>query len=58
MPQNIVVGEGAEQVARFVAEYSGSDVSEEPRPDPVEDGDVAASESGEQPPGETTTSGG
>ena len=32
MPQNIVVGEDAEAVARFVAEYSGSDVDEPPRP--------------------------
>lgn len=28
MPQNIVVGEEAEAVARFVAEYSGKDVEE------------------------------
>ncbi len=28
MPQNIVVGEDAEAVARFVAEYSGTDVDE------------------------------
>ncbi|HMU26536.1 MAG TPA: cytochrome c [Solirubrobacterales bacterium] len=28
MPQNIVVGEEAEQVARFVAEYAGSDAGE------------------------------
>ena len=32
MPQNIVVGEEAEQVARFIDEYSGSDVEEPPRP--------------------------
>jgi mono/diheme cytochrome c family protein len=32
MPQNIVVGEEAEAVARFVAEYSGSDAEESPRP--------------------------
>lgn len=32
MPQNIVVGDEAESVARFVAEYSGSDVEEPPRP--------------------------
>ena len=32
MPQNIVVGEEAEAVARFVAEYSGRDVEEAPTP--------------------------
>ena len=32
MPQNIVVGEEAEAVARFVAEYSGEDVEEAPTP--------------------------
>ena len=57
MPQNIVVGEEAEQVARFVAEHSGTDVSETSQPDPVEDADVAAEESGNQPPDETTTTG-
>ena len=28
MPQNIVVGEEAEKVARFVADYAGSDAGE------------------------------
>ena len=32
MPQNIVVGEEAEAVARFVAKYSGQDVEEVPTP--------------------------
>jgi mono/diheme cytochrome c family protein len=32
MPQNIVVGEEAEAVARFVAEYAGDDAEESPRP--------------------------
>ena len=32
MPQNIVVGEEAEAVADFVAEYSGDDVDRPPRP--------------------------
>jgi mono/diheme cytochrome c family protein len=32
MPQNIVVGDDAEAVARFVEEYSGSDVEDSPRP--------------------------
>jgi mono/diheme cytochrome c family protein len=32
MPQNIVVGEEAEAVARFVAEYAGEDAEESPRP--------------------------
>jgi mono/diheme cytochrome c family protein len=32
MPQNIVVGEDAEAVARFVEAYSGTDVEEPPVP--------------------------
>jgi mono/diheme cytochrome c family protein len=32
MPQNIVVGEEAEAVARFVAEYAGEEAEESPRP--------------------------
>jgi mono/diheme cytochrome c family protein len=32
MPQNILVGEDAEKVAQFLADYSGSDVEEPPRP--------------------------
>ena len=32
MPQNIVVGEEAEAVARFVAKYAGSEAEESPRP--------------------------
>jgi mono/diheme cytochrome c family protein len=32
MPQNIVVGEEAEAVARFVAKYSGTEAEEAPRP--------------------------
>ncbi len=32
MPQNIVVGEDAEAVARFVAKYAGQDAEESPRP--------------------------
>ena len=32
MPQNIVVGEEAEEVARFVAKYAGEAAEESPRP--------------------------
>jgi mono/diheme cytochrome c family protein len=32
MPQNIVVGEEAEQVAKFVAKYAGVDAEDSPRP--------------------------
>lgn len=32
MPQNILVGDEAEAVAEFVAEYSGSDVDRPPQP--------------------------
>lgn len=41
MPQNIVVGEDAEQVARFVAEYSGEDVDDPPQPSPEPAGESA-----------------
>ena len=32
MPQNIVVGEDAKKVAKFVAKYAGSEAEESPRP--------------------------
>jgi mono/diheme cytochrome c family protein len=32
MPQNIVVGDDAEAVARFVAKYAGGEAEESPRP--------------------------
>jgi len=32
MPQNIVVGKEAEEVARFVARYAGDEAEESPRP--------------------------
>jgi mono/diheme cytochrome c family protein len=32
MPQNIVVGEEAEEIARFVAKYAGEDAETSPRP--------------------------
>jgi mono/diheme cytochrome c family protein len=32
MPQNIVVGDEAEAVSKFVAEYAGSEAKEPPRP--------------------------
>jgi mono/diheme cytochrome c family protein len=32
MPQNIVVGDDAEAVARFIEEWSGTDVEEQPMP--------------------------
>ncbi|HET8863195.1 MAG TPA: c-type cytochrome [Solirubrobacterales bacterium] len=32
MPQNIVVGDDAEELARFVAKYAGSEAEESPRP--------------------------
>jgi mono/diheme cytochrome c family protein len=34
MPQNIVVGDDADSVARFIDEYSGADVEDSPRPSP------------------------
>jgi mono/diheme cytochrome c family protein len=32
MPQNIVVGQEAEEVARFIAKYAGQDAQQSPRP--------------------------
>lgn len=32
MPQNIVVGEEADEVAKFVAKYAGTEAEESPRP--------------------------
>ena len=32
MPQNIVVGEEAEEIAKFVAKYAGEDAETSPRP--------------------------
>lgn len=37
MPQNIVVGDQAKAVARFVAKYAGTEAEESPRPKPNED---------------------
>lgn len=36
MPQNIVVGDEAEEVAKFVAKYAGSEAEESPRPGETE----------------------
>ena len=55
MPQNIVVGEEAEAVARFVADYAGSDAgdagaevySEETDASTVQDAEVPAGNQGE-----------
>jgi mono/diheme cytochrome c family protein len=44
MPQNIVVGEEAEAVSKFVAEYAGSEAEEAPRP-----GESGETEAGETP---------
>ena len=38
MPQNIVVGDDAEAVADFVAEYAGSDVDRPPSPQTLDSG--------------------
>ena len=44
MPQNIVVGEDAEKVAEFVANFSGDDVEKPPSPQAGADSGDAASE--------------
>ncbi|HEY5942903.1 MAG TPA: c-type cytochrome [Solirubrobacterales bacterium] len=36
MPQNIVVGKEAEEVAKFVAKYAGSEAEQSPRPGETE----------------------
>lgn len=36
MPQNIVVGDEAKEVAKFVAKYAGSEAEESPRPGQTE----------------------
>jgi mono/diheme cytochrome c family protein len=46
MPQNIVVGDDAEAVARFIEEWSGSDVEEPPMPG---GGEGSAGSEGEEP---------
>ena len=44
MPQNIAVGEDAEAIARFVAEYAGGDVDDPPRPTPEQDSSLEQQE--------------
>jgi mono/diheme cytochrome c family protein len=44
MPQNIVVGEEAKEVAKFVAKYAGSEAEDAPRP-----GESGEAEAGETP---------
>ncbi len=46
MPQNIVVGSDAEAVARFIDEYSGTQVVDSPRPSPSTGGSSGSSGSG------------
>jgi mono/diheme cytochrome c family protein len=51
MPQNIVVGEEAEEVAKFVAKYAGEDAETSPRPEgESEPAPEAASEPGQKSP--------
>jgi len=42
MPQKIVAGDDAEKVARFIDEYSGSQVEDTPRPSPDSGGSSSA----------------
>lgn len=44
MPQNIVVGEEAEKVARFVADYAGADAGEAGAEDYTQEEDASVSE--------------
>lgn len=47
MPQNIVTGEDAEAVARFLEEYAGADVDEAPLPSSEEDESLEGQEDSE-----------
>ena len=55
MPQNIVVGDDAEAVARFLDEYSGGDVNDSPRPTPEED--QSLQQQGDSKPDQGTSAG-
>ena len=46
MPQNIVVGDDAEKVARFIDGYSGTEVEDSPRPSPEGSGSGGSTGSG------------
>jgi len=46
MPQNIVVGNDAEKVARFIGDYSGTQVEETPRPSAAGGGGSGSGSSG------------
>ncbi len=46
MPQNIVVGNDAEKVARFIGDYSGTQVEETPRPSAADGGGSGSGDSG------------
>ena len=46
MPQNIVVGGDAEKVARFIGDYSGTQVEDTPRPSPAGGGGSGGSSGG------------
>ena len=48
MPQNIVVGEEAEVVAKFVAEYAGQDAESSPRPGQEEEAPESSGGGGEE----------
>lgn len=50
MPQNIVVGDDAVAVARFLEEWSGSEIDDPPRPTPAPEGDDPPEAVGGQDP--------
>ena len=49
MPQNIVVGEEADQVAKFLSEYAGGDIEEQARPTPDAGDEIETGEDTVQP---------
>jgi mono/diheme cytochrome c family protein len=53
MPQNIVVGDEAEAIARFLEKWAGAEIEEPPRPTPQEDESLQQQEDSEPDQGET-----
>jgi mono/diheme cytochrome c family protein len=55
MPQNIVVGDDAVAVSRFLAEYAGSEVDDPPRPTEPGAAGVDSATEGDERPGDAET---
>ncbi len=53
MPQNIAVGDEADAIARFLADYAGGDVDDPPRPSSEEDSSLQQQEDSKPNQGQT-----